>query len=65
MAVTLPLPASGGTVGLDVIVNEMPPGRARRRGQLVLAGAGGGAVYLRGDRHDAAQLLRLVLPPAR
>jgi hypothetical protein len=43
---------------IDVIVNETPRGRERRRGQLVLSG-GGGFVYLRGDRHDAAALLRL------
>jgi hypothetical protein len=57
-------------VALDLLVNEMPPGRERRRGQLVLGGAGGGAgggdafVYLRGDRHDLARALRLRLPPA-
>jgi len=44
---------------LDVIVNEMPRGRERRRGQLVLSGAAGEFVYLRGDRHDAARLLPL------
>lgn len=36
----------------DLIVNERPPERERRRGQLVLSGARGEFVYLRGDRHD-------------
>jgi hypothetical protein len=44
---------------LDVVVNEMPAGRVRRRGQLVLSGADGEFVYLRGDRHDAGRLLHL------
>ena len=43
---------------IDVIVNETPHGRERRRGQLVLSG-GGGFVYLRGDRHEETALLRL------
>jgi hypothetical protein len=47
----------------DVIVNEMPPGRERRRGQLVLGGAEGGFVYLQGDRHDPARCVPLALPP--
>jgi hypothetical protein len=37
---------------LDVIVNEMPPDRERRRGQLVLSGGSGEWVYLRGDRQS-------------
>ena len=40
-----------GGFDLDLIVNEMPPDRERRRGQLVLSGAAGEWVYLRGDRH--------------
>ncbi|MCE2902272.1 MAG: heparinase II/III family protein [Gemmatimonas sp.] len=38
------------TVHVDLVLNERPPDRARRRGQLVLSG-GGGFGYLRGDRH--------------
>jgi hypothetical protein len=34
----------------DLVVNERPPERERRRGQLVLSG-GQGRGYLRGDRH--------------
>ncbi|HYW32869.1 MAG TPA: heparinase II/III family protein, partial [Gemmatimonas sp.] len=41
-----------GCIALDVIVNERPAERERRRGQLVLSG-GDGFAYLRGDRHDA------------
>src|SRR6185295_13220999 len=33
---------------VDVIINEKPVGRERRRGQLVLSGAHGEFVYLRG-----------------
>jgi hypothetical protein len=47
-----PLPAA-----VDVIVNEMPRGRVRRRGQLVMSGAQEEFVYLRGDRHDVDRLL--------
>jgi hypothetical protein len=46
---------------LDVLVNEVVPGRARRRGQLVMSGAAGEFVYLRGDRHDPLRLLRFKL----
>jgi hypothetical protein len=63
--------AGSGTRAMlvDVLVNEMPRGRERRRGQLVLSGTGqGGAgdafVYLRGDRHDPARGVVLRLPPA-
>jgi hypothetical protein len=50
---------------LDVLVNEAPPDRERRRGQLVLGGLTSPAerAYLAGDRHDAARGLRLALPP--
>jgi hypothetical protein len=40
-----------------VIVNDAGPGRARRRGQLVMSGAGGEFAYLRGDRHDPSRLI--------
>jgi hypothetical protein len=52
------------TVGLDVIVNETASGRVRRRGQLVMSGAAGEFVYLRGDRHDRARLLHFSLADA-
>jgi hypothetical protein len=47
--------------GLDVLVNEMPRGRTRRRGQLVMGGGNGEFVYLRGDRHEVASLVPLHL----
>jgi hypothetical protein len=50
-----------GLVPMALVVNERPPERARRRGQLVLTG-GGGFGYLRGDRHDPAAVWRLRLP---
>jgi hypothetical protein len=65
MTIVLPAsvpPGATGIVWLDVIVNEKPEGRERRRGQLVLSGAdGGGFVYLRGDRHDPSRLMPLLL----
>jgi hypothetical protein len=52
-----------GTIplALDVIVNEMPHGRERRRGQLLMSGALTEFVYLRGDRHDASRLIPIQL----
>ncbi|HVL17382.1 MAG TPA: hypothetical protein VM387_05275, partial [Gemmatimonadales bacterium] len=57
LALTLPAwePRDGDTVGFDLLVNRMEPGRDRRSGQLVWTG-GGGWVYLRGDRQDPAAL---------
>ena len=48
-------------LALDVLVNDVIPGRARRRGQLVLSGARNEFVYLRGDRHEPSRLLRFTL----
>jgi hypothetical protein len=42
---------------IDLLVNEKPLGRERRRGQLVLSG--GGFAYLRGDRQEESSLLRV------
>jgi hypothetical protein len=65
--IELPLPTSRASAELpldiDLIVNETTAQRARRRGQLVLSGARGEFVYLRGDRHDAARLIPLVIVP--
>ena len=64
MRFEIPLDALGAgqalPVALDLIVNEMAPGRIRRRGQLVLSG-GGGWVYLQGDRQSPARFLPIVL----
>jgi hypothetical protein len=58
------LPPGSREVALDLIVNEIAPGRARRRGQLVLSGANGEFIYLRGDRHDRGRLLHFIIPDA-
>lgn len=50
-----------GTFAMEIIVNERPARRQRRRGQLVLSG-GGGFAYLRGDRSDSALAHRFRLP---
>jgi len=56
--VTLALPVAlvgrahiGASLGFDLIVNEMLPGRERRAGQLVWSG-GNGWVWIRGDRQE-------------
>jgi hypothetical protein len=61
MTIDIALPADGAELQLDVIVNETAPGRERRRGQLVMSGAEGEFIYLRGDRHDPSRLLRFSL----
>ena len=53
--------ASPYSVELGLVVNEIPAGRERRRGQLVLGGALGEWVYLRGDRHDPARMLSILI----
>lgn len=50
------------TIALDVLVNDMTAERERRRGQLVLSGARGDRVYLRGDRQPLEHFIRLRLP---
>jgi hypothetical protein len=50
----------GETVGFDLLVNEMQPGRLRRAGQLVWSG-GGGWIWLRGDRQDPGRFGTLEL----
>lgn len=54
--------AADGTFAFDLVVNERPPGRERRRGQLVLSGSDGRA-YLRGDRQSSDRALVLAVPP--
>jgi hypothetical protein len=49
-------------IALDVLVNEMSGDRQRRRGQLVLSGASGDRVYLRGDRQLLEHFIRVRLP---
>jgi hypothetical protein len=49
---------------LDAIVNDMSAERERRRGQLVMGGADGEFVYLRGDRHSADRHFAFVIDDA-
>ncbi len=58
---TLHIDARVSEFSLDVLINDVVTGRARRRGQLVLSGARGEFVYLRGDRQDPSRLLRFSL----
>ncbi len=51
------LPREATDFTLDLIVNEITADRERRRGQLVLSGADGEWIYLRGDRQDAPRAL--------
>jgi len=55
--ITIDVPRSDRAVDLDLIINETTADRSRRRGQLVLSGAKGEWVYLRGDRHDWDHLI--------
>jgi hypothetical protein len=53
------MPDSASEASLDVLVNETPRWRVRRRGQLILSGSHEEFVYLRGDRHEADRLLHV------
>ena len=46
---------------IDILINEKPIARERRRGQLVLSGGRGEFVYLRGDRHEQTHLVPIRL----
>ena len=59
LRIELPLEKPNVELGVDVIVNATTTDRRRRRGQLVMSGAAGEFVYLRGDRHDASKLIPL------
>jgi hypothetical protein len=66
MHIRIPLSALGRgpdyPFSASVIVNEMVPGRERRRGQLVIGGGAGEFVYLRGDRELPSRFLHFVVP---
>ena len=64
LTAAIALPRGATHADLDVLVNEIGPDRERRRGQLVLSGARGEFVYLRGDRHDRSRLLRFAIADA-
>lgn len=59
---TVPRDVLNRIVSIDVLVNDMIHTRQRRRGQLVLSGAHGERVYLRGDRQPLQRFLRIQLP---
>ena len=63
--IAIPLGALGDAspyfIALGLTINEIAPGRERRRGQLVLGGAEGEWVYLRGDRDDPSKLIPIVI----
>ncbi len=59
----LPWPGLSTLLECDCIINERPPGRERRRGQLVLSGAHGESAYLRGARQSPDRALRFALDP--
>ena len=50
-----------GAIAMQIVINDMGPGRERRRGQLVLSGGAGEWVYLRGDRESAAHARRFIV----
>jgi hypothetical protein len=52
-----------GVFALELVVNERPPHRERRRGQLVLSG-GRGSAFLRGDREASDHALAFRRPSA-
>jgi len=54
---TAELSVDDASFQLGLVVNEKPTTRVRRRGQLVLGGARGEFVYLRGDREDRHRLV--------
>jgi hypothetical protein len=55
---------AGAPLGVQVVVNDMSPGRERRRGQLVLSGGVGEFIYLRGDRESLERFRQFLLPSA-
>ena len=62
MTFAIPRAALAPAFAIDVLINDMSADRARRRGQLVLSGARGERVYLRGDRQPLDRFLRVRLP---
>ena len=64
LAFELPWPESWPEFVFDLCVNEMPAGRERRRGQLVLSGARGESAYLRGARQPETHAFHVAFDPA-
>jgi len=63
VTLSLPWPDLAHQFEFDCIVNERPPGRERRRGQLVLSGAHGESAYLRGARQSSDRALHVTFVP--
>jgi hypothetical protein len=61
--VAFTLPWRQPTFVFDVIVNDCPRDRERRRGQLVLGGANGEFAYLRGARQSDTHALHIAFDP--
>ncbi len=59
IALEVPWPGLGTVIEYDCVINECPPDRERRRGQLVLSGANGEFGYLRGPRQGPERALFL------
>jgi hypothetical protein len=64
LAFSVPWPAAAVPFAFDVIVNDCPPTRERRRGQLVFSGAHGESAYLRGARQSPDRAVHVVFDPA-
>lgn len=60
LTLVLPWPGPDHPLVCDVVLNEMPVGRERRRGQLVLSGARGESAYLRGARQDPGRAVTIL-----
>ena len=63
LAFVLPCPPTTTEFTFAVCVNDCPPGRERRRGQLVLGGRAGETAYLRGARQSPDRALRVIFEP--
>ncbi len=63
LSFTLPWPDHWPDFSFDLCINEMPAGRERRRGQLVLSGAHGESAYLRGARQGSDRAVTLLFQP--
>ncbi|MFI5241509.1 MAG: heparinase II/III family protein [Gemmatimonadales bacterium] len=63
MTFAVPRDAVTSELAIDVLINDMSADRERRRGQLVLSGARGERVYLRGDRQPVDSYLHVRLGP--
>lgn len=63
MTFAVPRDTVASELAIDVLINDMSADRERRRGQLVLSGARGERVYLRGDRQPVDRYLRVRLSP--